>query len=276
MSDAIQWQLADNGVLTLTLHAPEVKNALDTTAQRVLMERVVQAWRHPEVKVVVLTGTGNAFCTGADVRTFGAPDQGDPLAVEFGDHERATSLEGRVDRLRHLSRSSLLLHKMGKPTVAKVRGAAAGMGFSLAMACDFRLVSENATFITSFANIGTSGDYGGSWFLTQLVGPSRAKEIYMFSDRVNASEALALGMVNRVLPDDQLDAAVDEYAARLASGPLLAYRYIKDNVHAAAHSTVEQTMDIESTNMIRTRLSDDCNEALASFKAKRKPVFKGR
>ena len=110
------------------------------------------------------------------------------------------------------------LHGMGKPTIAKLRGPAAGMGFSLALACDFRLAADNAFFVSSFAKIGTSGDYGGSYFLTQLVGPSKAKEIYMFSDRIGAAEALALGMVNRVLPDAELDAATDAFAHAPGAG----------------------------------------------------------
>ena len=165
---------------------------------------------------------------------------------------------------------------MGKPTIAKLRGPAAGMGFSMALACDFRLAADNAFFISSFAKIGTPGDYGGSYFLTQLVGPSKAKEIYMFSDRVAAAEALALGMVNRVLPDAELDAATDAFALRLAQGPSMAYRYIKQNIHAAAHQPIESVLDLEARNMIRCRLSEDCKEALVAFQEKREPRFNGR
>lgn len=276
MSDSIRWDLAANGVLTITINRPEVKNALDPQAQNGLVKAVVDAARHPEVRVVVVTGAGASFCTGADVRVFGAPDPDDAIAQQYSEHERWTSLEGRADRLRQLSRMTLLLHKMGKPTIAKLRGPAAGMGFSIALACDFRIASDNAFLITSFANIGTSGDFGGSFFLTQLVGPSRAKEIYMFSDRVPAAECLSLGLVNKVVPDAELDAAVDAYAARLAAGPILAYRYMKDNVNAACSQTLEQVLDIESTGMMRSRLSDDCKEALIAFQEKRKPTFKGR
>ena len=120
------------------------------------------------------------------------------------------------------------------------------------------------------------GDYGGSYFLTQLVGPSKAKEIYMFSERVSAAQALALGMVNRVLPDAELDAAIDDFALRLAQGPALAYRYIKQNIHAAATEPIERVLDLEAVNMIRCRLSDDCKEAIDAFQAKREPRFNGR
>lgn len=276
MSEPIRWELNDAGVLTMTLDNPDVKNALDTAAQQLLVRRLHDAARHPGVKVVVLAGAGASFCTGADVRSMGAPDPGDAIAREFGETELWQALEARTDRLKHVAQASLQLHQMGKPTIAKLRGPAAGLGFSLALACDFRLAADNAFFISSFARIGTSGDYGGSYFLTQLVGPSKAKEIYMFSDRVGATEALALGMLNRVLPDAELDAAVDAFALRLAQGPTLAYRYIKQNIHAAAHQTIEEVFDLEARNMIRCRLSDDCKEAMKAFQQKREPRFFGR
>jgi 2-(1,2-epoxy-1,2-dihydrophenyl)acetyl-CoA isomerase len=276
MSDAITWALADSGVLTLTIDRPEVKNAIDTAGQGLLVRLLADAARHPRVKVVVLTGAGPAFCTGADVRSMGAPDPHDAIAQEFGQTELWQAHEARVDRLRRLAEASFLLHDMGKPTLAKLRGPAAGLGFSLALACDFRLAADNAFFVSSFAKIGTPGDYGGSYFLAQLVGPSKAKEIYMLSDRVGASEALALGMVNRVVVDAELDAMADAFALRLANGPALAYRAIKENVHAAAHQTLQQVLDLEARNMIRCRLSEDCKEALAAFQQKREPRFEGR
>jgi len=276
MSDAIAWELADSGVLTLTIDRPEVKNALDTAGQNLLVRRLDDAARHPGVKVVVLTGAGASFCTGADVRSMGAPDPGDAMAQEFGQTALWQALEARTDRLKHFARASLQLHQMGKPTIAKLRGPAAGMGFSLALACDFRLASDNAFLISSFAKIGTPGDYGGSYFLTQLVGPSKAKEIYMFSDRVPAAEALKLNMVNRVVADRELDAATDAFALRLAQGPGMAYRYIKQNIHAAIYRSPEDVLDLEAHNMIRCRLSEDCKEALAAFQEKREPKFQGR
>jgi len=276
MTDAIRWDLADSGVLTLSFDRPEVKNAIDTAGQQLLVRRLNDAARHPGVKVVVLTGTGSSFCTGADIRTMGAPDPDDAIARDYGQTPLWMAQEARTDRLKQMAGASLLLHGMGKPTIAKLRGPAAGMGFSMALACDFRIAADNACFISSFAKIGTPGDYGGSYFLTQLVGPSKAKEIYMFSDRVQAAEALALGMVNRVVPDAELDAATDAFALRLAQGPAMAYRYIKQNIHAAAHQTVEEVFDLEARNMIRCRLSEDCKEALVAFQEKREARFEGR
>ena len=276
MKDAIRWDLADSGVLTLGFDRPEVKNAIDTAGQNLLVKLLVDASRHPGVKVVVLTGTGASFCTGADVRSMGAPDPDDPIAREFGESALWQAHEARTDRLKRLAEAAFLLHDMGKPTIAKLRGPAAGLGFSLALACDFRLAADNAFLVSSFAKIGTSGDYGGSYFLTQLVGPSKAKEIYMFSDRIGAQEAFTMGLVNRMLPDAELDAATDAFALRLAQGPSMAYRYIKQNIHAAASGPLERVLDLEARNMIRCRLSEDCQEALVAFQHKREPRFNGR
>jgi len=276
LKDAIRWDLADSGVLTLGFDRPEVKNAIDTAGQNLLVKLLVDASRHPGVKVVVLTGTGASFCTGADVRSMGAPDPDDPIAREFGESALWQAHEARTDRLKRLAEAAFLLHDMGKPTIAKLRGPAAGLGFSLALACDFRLAADNAFLVSSFARIGTSGDYGGSYFLTQLVGPSKAKEIYMFSDRIGAQEAFTMGLVNRMLPDAELDAATDAFALRLAQGPSMAYRYIKQNIHAAASGPLERVLDLEARNMIRCRLSEDCREALVAFQHKREPRFNGR
>ena len=276
MSDAIRWGLAESGVLTLSFDRPEVKNAIDTAGQNLLVKLLVDASRHPGVKVVVLTGTCASFCTGADVRSMGAPDPDDAIAREFGDAALWQAHEARTDRLKRLAEAAFLLHDMGKPTIAKLRGPAAGLGFSLALACDFRLAADSAFLMSSFAKIGTSGDYGGSYFLTQLVGPSKAKEIYMLCDRIGAQEALALGLLNRVLPDAELDAATDAFALRLAQGPSMAYRYIKQNIHAAASEPLERVLDLEARNMIRCRLSEDCQEALVAFQHKREPRFNGR
>ncbi len=276
MREAIRWDLAESGVLTLSFDRPEVKNAIDTAGQKLLVKLLVDASRHPGVKVVVLTGAGESFCTGADVRSMGAPDPDDAIAREFADAALWQAHEARTDRLKRLAEAAFLLHDMGKPTIAKLRGPAAGLGFSLALACDFRVAADSAFLVSSFARIGTSGDYGGSYFLTQLVGPSKAKEIYMLSDRIGAQEAFAMGLLNRMLPDAELDAATDAFALRLAQGPSMAYRYIKQNIHAAAGGALERVLDLEARNMIRCRLSEDCQEALVAFQQKREPRFNGR
>lgn len=265
----------DQGVMTLTFNAPAVKNALDTPAQRRLVTLLQDAARDPGVKVLILTGTGNAFCTGADVRSMGAPDPGDALARKWGDSQVWQQAEARVDRLRQFSQASVLLHRMGKPTIAMIRGPAAGMGFSMALACDFRIASRNASLHSAFVRIGMPGDYGGTYFLTKLVGPSRAKEIYMLGDKIDAEAGWQLGLFNRVVEDSDLEAETTKFARRLAAGPPVALRYIKENVEAALDGTLESTFDMECRNMIRARLTEDAKEAMKAFLEKREPRFQG-
>lgn len=268
-------ELDDAGILTLTLDNPAVKNAFDTPMQLRLLGELQDAARNPAVHVVVLTGAGPAFCTGADVRTMGQPDPADLIAQQWSDQPVWNEHEARTDRLRRLMGASLLLHTMGKPTIAMVRGPAAGAGFALALACDFRMISETAVFVSAFARIGMSGDYGGSYFLTKLVGPSAAKEIYMLGDRIDAARALALGLANRLLADDKLESETRLFARRLALGPPIALRCIKENINAAQESTIERTFELEARNMIRCRLTEDAREAMAAYRDKREPSFKG-
>ena len=183
----IETSLDDHGVFTVTLNRPETKNAFDMPAQRLMREAINEAARDPAVRVVVLTGAGPVFCAGGDVRTFGKPDPTDALAQQWGNDPVWTGFEARLDRLHKSVELALALHKMSKPTIAMVRGVAAGAGMSLALACDFRIGSQTAAFMTSFVKIGASGDFGGSYFLTKLVGPAKAKELYMLGDRLDAA-----------------------------------------------------------------------------------------
>jgi len=185
-------------------------------------------------------------------------------------------VEARVDRLRHLMQASLWLYRMGKPTIAMMRGPAAGAGLSLALACDFRFASSTAVLLTAFSRIGTSGDYGGSYFLTKLIGPMRTKELYMLSEKVGADEAARLGILTRLVADEALERETYAFANRLAQGPAVAYRYIKENVHAALDESLEKACEVESRNMIRSRMTHDSNEAIAAFTQKREPRFQGR
>jgi 2-(1,2-epoxy-1,2-dihydrophenyl)acetyl-CoA isomerase len=273
---AILSRLDDQGVLTVTLNRPDAKNAFDTPMQGRMRELLYDASRDPGVRVVVLTGAGGAFSTGGDVRSLGAPDPADPLAQKWADQPIWSDHEARVDRLKRFAEVSILLHRMGKPTIAMIRGATAGAGLSLALACDFRIASESAFFVTSFVKIGMSGDYGGSYFLTKLVGPSKAKELYMLGDRIDARQAQQLGILNRLVAEDALETETNAFAQRLAKGPPIALRYIKENVQAALDEPLERVFETEARNMIRCRLTEDCREAMAAFKDKREPQFRGR
>ena len=275
MTDPLLTRL-DGAVLTVTFNQPEAKNAFDTATQRRMGEVFQDAARDPAVRVLVLTGAGSAFSTGADVKTLGSPDSDDPIAQRWSADPVWTDLEARVDRLQNLIQASLRLYRMGKPTIAMMRGPAAGAGLSLALACDFRFASNTAVLITAFSRIGTSGDYGGSYFLTKLIGPMRTKELYMLSEKVGAEEAARLGILTRLVADEALERETYAFASRLAEGPAVAYRYIKENVHAALDESLEKACEIESRNMIRSRMTQDSDEAIAAFTQKRDPRFQGR
>jgi 2-(1,2-epoxy-1,2-dihydrophenyl)acetyl-CoA isomerase len=165
---------------------------------------------------------------------------------------------------------------MGKPTIAMVRGPAVGMGLSLALACDFRVASETAFFMTGFVRIGLCGDYGGSYFMTKLLGPAKTLELYLLSERLTAQEAVRLGLITRLVADDELETRTTEFARQLARGPAVAQRCIKENVHAALDLSLEQAFDVEARNMIRCRLTLDCKEAMSAMAEKREPQFVGR
>ncbi|MEE2776386.1 MAG: enoyl-CoA hydratase [Acidobacteriota bacterium] len=268
MSDKHLLESADNGVVTLTMNRPESLNALSPSMMAALTETVPRLATDAECKVVVLTGAGRGFCAGGDVK--GMASRADATGP-------APSMEERAHGLREGMEVSRILHEMPKPTIAMMRGPAAGAGLSLALACDMRIVSESARFTTAFAKVGFSGDYGSSYFLPQLVGAAKAKELFFTADVIEADEALRLGIVNRIVADDQLESETRAFADQLAGGPTVAYRYIKKNLNAAlAGSSIGDVFDLEAWNMTRTGQTDDHKEAAKAFVEKRKPTFSGR
>src|SRR5207247_13323 len=185
---------AKDGVAVLTVNPPDRLNALSGPMMDALEEALPRLASDSSIGVVILTGAGRGFCAGGDVK-----------AMAEGTEAGEGSLEEKAQSLRAHMEVSRWLHEMPKPTIAMVRGAAAGAGLSIAMACDMRVASDNAKFATAFARVGYSGDFGGSYFLTQLVGTARARELYYTSELVNAEQALAMGLVNRVVPDARLE-----------------------------------------------------------------------
>jgi 2-(1,2-epoxy-1,2-dihydrophenyl)acetyl-CoA isomerase len=165
---------------------------------------------------------------------------------------------------------------MPKPTLAALPGAAAGAGFSLALACDLRIMASSAIMTTAFAKVGFSGDYGGTYFLTQLVGSAKARELYYLSDRVPADEALRLGLTNWVCEFDELQARTQEITRRLANGPTIAYRYMKENLNRAMAGEWDDCLDLEATHHVHCGQTADHREAAKAFVEKREPVFTGR
>jgi 2-(1,2-epoxy-1,2-dihydrophenyl)acetyl-CoA isomerase len=261
-----------DGVRTLTLNRPERLNALTPTLARELHSALVDCARDPGVRVLVLTGAGRGFCAGYDLAAGADPD---PLSKAWSGQPIWWEPEQVAARMMEDTQIPVLLHRMPKPTLAAVRGPAAGSGLVLAAACDLRIASETAVFKTAFANAGRCGDPGGSYLLTHLVGPARARELYLLDEKISASAALAMGLVSRVVPDDRLEAETASLAARLAKGPALAYAGIKRNLNAAETGTLEDTMAIEGPTNARASLSHDGKEAARAFIEKRPPVFQG-
>ena len=252
-------------VVVLTLNRPDRLNAMSPPMLDALLEALPRLAADPEIGVVVLTGAGRGFCAGGDVK-----------AMAEGRESIGTTLEEKAQGLRSRMEVSRWLHEMPKPTIAMVRGAAAGAGLSLALACDLRVAGDSARFATAFARVGYSGDFGGSWFLTQLVGTAKARELYLTADIVDAQQALALGIVNRVVPDVRLEDETMALAARLARGPRIAYRYMKRNFNAAESGTLKDLLDLEAWHHTRCGMTEDHREAAKAFVEKREPVFRGR
>jgi len=256
----------DDGVAVLTMNRPDRRNAM-SEAMMTAMERTLgQVEIDDAVGCVVLTGAGGAFCAGGDVKAMAAgaarvPGQTLDAAIH-------------LQRLRQRATSGRLWH-MPKPTIAAISGPAAGAGLSLALACDLRYAVEDAVLTTAFARVAFSGDYGGTWFLTRLVGSAKAKELYYFSDRLSAADAEHLGIVSTVFPAAVFDAEVRQRARRLAEGPRLAYRYMKENLNRAVTQELGESMDIEATHHIHTGLTQDHREAAQAFVERRQPRFTG-
>ncbi len=250
-------------VATLTLNRPDAKNALTLPMKQALATLLPKLAEDAAVCAVLLTGAGRAFCAGGDTKRMareGAPP----------------SPEERKLQLRWEHGIPLALHRMPKPTLAALPGAAAGAGFSLALSCDLRIMAESAFVTTAYVKLGLSGDYGASWFLTRLVGPMRAREILFLGERLSAAECAAIGLANRVVPDAELEAAARELAERLANGPPIALRYMKDNLNRALDADLETVLELEAGRMVDGATTDDYVEAVRAFHEGRKPDFKGR
>jgi len=254
-----------DGVAVLTLNRPDRLNAMSRPMLDALLEALPRLAEDPAVGVVVLTGAGRGFCAGGDVK-----------AMAEGNELGGQTMEERAQALRSRMETSRWLHEMPKPTIAMMRGPAAGAGLSLAMACDLRIASDTVKLGTAFARVGYSGDFGGSYYLTQLVGTAKARELYFTADLLDAQQALGLGLVNRVVADARLEEETMALASRLARGPRVAYRYMKRNMNAAETASLNDMLDLEAWNHTRTGMTEDHREAARAFVEKREPQFKGR
>jgi 2-(1,2-epoxy-1,2-dihydrophenyl)acetyl-CoA isomerase len=256
-------ETASDRVATLTLNRPERLNALSSSILDGLLEALPRLGADADIGVVVLTGNGRGFCAGGDVKS-------------MAEGSSQLGVEDAVQRLRGRMEVSRLLHEIPKLTIAMVNGPAAGAGLAMALACDLRIASESARFITAFAKVGFSGDFGGSYFLSKLVGTAKARELYYTGDPLDSAQALALGIVNRIVPDSELAGATMALARRLARGPSVALALMKQNFNAAESGTLSELLDVEALNQIKTGRTEDHLEAARAFVEKRPPIFRGR
>ncbi|HEU5035222.1 MAG TPA: enoyl-CoA hydratase-related protein [Mycobacteriales bacterium] len=257
----------DDGVAVLTLNRPERRNAFSPAMVQALGRVLAEVELDDAVGAVVVTGAGGAFCAGGDVKMM-ASDEALFGELSYDDLIQLQRLNQRATSVR--------LWSMGKPTIAALPGAAAGAGLSLALACDLRYAADTAVLTTAFARVGFAGDYGGTWFLTRLIGSAKAKELYFFSDRLSAAEAEQLGLVNAVFPAESLRDEVMGRARRLAHGPRVALRYMKENLNRAVHGELGECSDLEVTHHAHTGTTEDHREAAKAFVEKREPTFRGR
>lgn len=248
------------GVVTVTLNKPKKKNAVDplmwTEMARIWDEIARNGDRD---RAVVLTGAGGDFCSGADLWL--PPGEEPP-------HQ--------LTAMRNVAAAIQGLHDLPQPTVAKVPGVAAGAGMSLALCCDLVVAGESARFSEIFAKRGLALDGGSSWLLPRMIGLHKAKELAFFADIISAADAEAFGVVNRVVPDDELDAFVDDWAARLAAGPPIALSLSKKMLNDSMSLTLQQALEDEGRSQTVTLGTEDTREAISAFADKRDPVFRGR
>ena len=258
----------ENGVAILTMNRPEARNAMSGEMNEAMRNVLAEVELDPSVRCVVLTGAGKGFCAGGDVK--GMASSGDGTV---GDN----TIDAAIHRQRvHQRATAGKLFKMPKPTIAALPGAAAGAGLSYALACDLRVMASNAIMTTAFAKVGFSGDYGGTYFMTQLIGSAKARELYFLSDRVTAEEALDLGLTNWVCDPENLMDKTMEIANKLANGPSVAYRYMKENLNRAMNGEVDDCLDLEATHHIHCGQTEDHRNATKAFVEKKEPVFKGK
>lgn len=253
-------------VAVVTLNRPEARNALSNELTGELRRALAWIAQSDEVGGLLLTGAGGAFCSGGDVKAMGKPSK----------ETKRPSLEEQFQemRARHHEVAGAI-RAMRKPSVAMLPGAAAGAGLAIALACDLRIAASTAFMTTAYARIGLSGDYGIAWLLSRVVGPGRARALMLTAERVDAAQALAIGLVTKVSDPGKLAADGYALAHELAHGPLSALAYMKDNLDEAFTSDHATAIDQEAGRLLKTRSTADHREAVAAFAEKRKPSFTG-
>jgi 2-(1,2-epoxy-1,2-dihydrophenyl)acetyl-CoA isomerase len=263
MSDEVILTSVHERVATLTLNRPDRLNALSPDLITKSIETLTRWSEDPGVAVIVVTGAGRAFCAGGDV---GAMSR---------ENDAPRSLEQRIDSLRRAQQLSALLYEMPKVTIACVNGYAMGAGLGICLSCDLRIASDQAKFGTAYSKVGFGGDFGTTWLLTRYLGAPRAKELLFTADPFDAADALRWGLVSRVTPADALASETRAFAARLADGPLVSYRYMKANVNLSATADFRTMLDREAETHLRCGETRDHREGVQAFLEKRAAKFQG-
>lgn len=256
----------ENRVGIITINRPESRNAMTRDMWLELTDHVRDFSVNDDVGCIVLTGKDSAFCAGGDVKDMEARQRsGDPVQVD----ETST-------QIRQFLESSRLLHDSPKPTIAAINGPAAGAGLSIALACDLRIMANEAKLTTAFANIALAGDFGGAWFLSRIVGTAKARELFYLSTVLSGEEAEAVGVVNKSVPAAEFAATVKAISEKIANGPTKTFGFMKSDFNMAEVTPLNTYLDHEALMMTLSFTTEDHREAATAFVEKRKPVFKGR
>jgi len=259
----------EGNVAILSFNRPSVRNALSEGVYAGFEAVLPVVASHPDVRILMITGEGEAFCSGGDVKGMNASHKGSGSGQSISAEERIHGLRRRQNLV------SMALRNLPQPVIAALPGAAAGAGLSIALAADLRIAAERAIVTTAFANVGASGDFGTSWFLPRLIGESKAKELMFTSPRLTAQQAHELGIVNVVLPNENFAGAALDWCQALAQRAPIALRYMKENVNRAGDVSLQAALDAEANGMVRTMSTADHREAAAAFVEKRAPRFVG-
>jgi len=269
----------ENSVVTVTINQPKKKNAINAAMWDGLSETFREIASRADDRVVIVTGAGEDFCSGADLSGRGGNAAGTAGAGTGGAGSGDAGAQNQVHHLaamRRVNDACIALQRLPQPTIAKVRGVAVGAGCNLALGCDLVVASATARFSEIFARRGLSLDFGGSWLLPRRIGMHRAKELALLAEIVSAGDALEMGLVNRVLPDGEVDAFVEDWARKLAAGPPIALAQTKRLLNNALNVTLEEALDDEAAAQTINFATSDTAEAMRAFIEKREPKFIGR
>jgi len=255
----------DGPIATVTLNRPDRLNAMNRELITAAVEVFEKAASDASIRVLILTGAGKGFCAGGDLAGFAG-----------GEFKQPQPIEQRIAELRRSMRTAQILRESDMITIAAINGACAGAGFSWALACDLRYAAASAKFSSAFLNAGLSGDFGGTYSLTHIVGTAKARELYLLAERFDATEAERIGLVSKTVPDAELMRHVRGVARKLADSAPIALREIKRNLNDALRLSFAEALDREAERHSRCGTTEDNTEAAKAFLEKRKPVFKGR